>query len=65
VRLHQLAGLAAPEIGIDDVEVGDLDAAPAGRKLQGQIDGEFRLAGTVTADDRDHAIAGTNDGRVS
>ena len=64
VRFHERARLAAAEVGIDEVEIGDLDAPARARELQRQVDGDFGLAGAVVADDRDHAIAGSNDGGV-
>lgn len=60
VRFHEVASFATTEVRIDDVEVGDLDAAAGGRELNGEVDGDFRLARAVIADDRDDPIVGPN-----
>jgi len=48
------AGRSRPEVGLDDVEIGERDPHPSGGQIEGAVERYFRLAAAEVADKECH-----------
>jgi hypothetical protein len=56
MRFQQIAGFPCPKIGIHEIQVDHPDMGLRPPASQRQVDGDFRLATAVIADNYDNAL---------